>query len=289
MAKAGSKTGSEEYLSARDFFYRGLKEKPHLAERIRLAEEVNARFSNTWLDRENTFADLLEVENHIAYLSSATVLFVESAGSIAEFGAFAASDNLRRKTVAILNDLHGQQSFIWNGLVRILQNENENHVLRYRWDPDDLTSKATLKEFGAIARNLVSLIGERDASQPEQVQFKREEVSHIPLLIADLVWFLGVALRADIINCFDVLGIDEPIHTVNRYLRIMESVDLVKQDHHHKYTFYVSRQRQPFLRYSYKTDARHLDNPSVLIAVRQSLESWRRSVLAKNLEASTNA
>ena len=48
MAKAGSKTGSEEYLSARDFFYRGLKEKPHLAERIRLAEEVNARFSNTW-------------------------------------------------------------------------------------------------------------------------------------------------------------------------------------------------------------------------------------------------
>ena len=169
-------------------------------------------------------------------------------------------------------------------------NENENHVLRYRWDPEDLTSEATLEEFDAIARDLVSFIEERDAGQAEQVQFQRAQDGHIPLLVADLVWFLGVALRSDIINCLDVLGMDGSIPVVNRYLRILESVDLVKRDHRYKYTFYVPLQHQPFLRYSYQKHARYRDKPGVLTAVRQSLESWRRSVLAKNLmEASTNA
>ena len=258
MAEAGS--GS--YLSARDFFYRSLKEKPALAERIRLAEEVNARFSSAWLDRENPFSDLLEVENHIAHLSSATVLFVESAGSIAEFGAFAASNNLRRKTVAILNDFHSQQSFIWEGPVRILLNENENHVLRYRWDPEDLTSEATLEEFDAIAGDLVSFIEERDAGQAEQVQFQREQDGHIPLLVADLVWFLGVALRSDIINCLAVLGMDGSIPVVNRYLRILESVDLVKRDATNTSTSLYST--SPSFG-TYQKYARYRDKPGVLI------------------------
>ena len=286
-----AKAGSEPYLSARDFFHRGLKKKPALAKRVRLAEDVNARFSSAWLDRETPFSDLLEVENHIADLSSATVLFVESPGSIAELGAFAVSDNLRRKTLVILNDSHfTERSFIGDGPVRRLQNENKHHVLRYRWDPDNLNSKATLLELGEIAGNITSFIEERDTGQAEQVQFQREQVSHVLLLVADLVWFLGVALRSDIAKCLDVFNMEGSSATANRYLRILESVDLVKRDHRYKYTFYVPLRRQPFLRYSYLKDAQHRDRSRVLTAVRQSFDSWRNSALTKHLkEAGTSA
>ena len=284
-----AKTGS--YRSARDFFHRGLKEKPALAERVRLAEEVNSCFKDAWLDRETPFSDLLEVENYIAYLSSATVLFVESPGSIAELGAFAASEDLQHKTLAILNDSHRpERSFIGDGPVRRLRNKNEDHVLHYKWNSDDLNSKATLKKLGEIASYLASFIEERDAGQAEKIKFRREQVRHVLLLVADLVWFLGVALRSDITDCLRVFDMERSNATVNRYLRILESVDLIKQDRHAKYTFYVSLQRQPFLRYAYLKDTRHRDRPKILTAVRQSFDSWRRSALATHLkETGTSA
>lgn len=105
------------YLSARDYFHRALKrKKPDLARRVKLAEDINGWFKNAWFKNETAFSDLLEVENYIAHLAAVTVLFVESPGSIAELGAFAASDHLRRKTVAVLNESHdSENTFIAEG------------------------------------------------------------------------------------------------------------------------------------------------------------------------------
>jgi hypothetical protein len=77
------------FLSARDFFYRYLLRNLAWAKRIKLAEDISA-----WFQKDNAFPDLLQLENYLAHLAAATVLFVESPGSIAELGAFAASDEL---------------------------------------------------------------------------------------------------------------------------------------------------------------------------------------------------
>ena len=111
----GEIADSGAYRSFRDFFNRYLrKNKPTLAERVRLAEEVS-----NWYHKDDAFPDLLELEHYLAHLASVTVLFVESPGSIAELSAFAMSDNLRPKTLAILNSsLDLRTSFIKDGPVR---------------------------------------------------------------------------------------------------------------------------------------------------------------------------
>ena len=70
----GGRTAEKpQYASARDYFYRHLKSKaPEIAQRVKLAEEVN-----TWF-RGDVFPDLLELENYLADLADITVLFVES-------------------------------------------------------------------------------------------------------------------------------------------------------------------------------------------------------------------
>src|SRR5258708_3632965 len=127
------------YRSARDYFYRHLKSKATgIACRVKLAEDVNAWF------RPGVFPDLLELENYLADLADITVLFVESPGSIAELGAFAASDSLRPKTLAVLNNFYGpERSFIAEGPVQKMKNESSDLVHYYNWDPRRLNAPAT--------------------------------------------------------------------------------------------------------------------------------------------------
>lgn len=114
------------YLSARDFFHRYLKKKPELVRRIKLAEDINAWFKNAWFENETAFSDLVEVENYLAHLAGVTVLFVESPGSIAELGSFAASDDIRPKTMVVLSEFHGlENSFIADGPIRKLRKHDK--------------------------------------------------------------------------------------------------------------------------------------------------------------------
>ena len=148
----GGKTAKDgPYQSARDYFNRHLKrERPTIAARVRLAEEVNE-----WFQQDNAFPDLLELENYLAHLADITVLFVESPGSIAELGAFANSDDIRPKTLAVLNTSHESEgSFISDGPIRKLSNENKDHVHYYTWNPKDLDSDPTKAEFAELTNEI---------------------------------------------------------------------------------------------------------------------------------------
>lgn len=273
------------YRSARDFFHRHLKKKPDLARRVKLAEDINAWFKNAWFRNETAFSDLVEVENYLAHLAGVTVLFVESPGSIAELGAFATSDNLRPKTLAILNEFHGSEnSFIADGPVRKLANENKNHVLYYNWDPDDPNSRATRKAFGEIAQELTSFLEERDTTRPKQLDFKRDNVGHTLLLVADLVRIQGVVSRSDVAACLDCVGCDSSPDTLNRHLSILQSVDFITKRRRHIETFYVPVLTQSFLRYAYVKDAKLKEAARIQHAIHQSLEPRRKSILASTLK-----
>ena len=190
-----------------------------MADRVKLAEDVNDWFKKAWFERNTSFSDLLEVENHLADLSGVTVLFVESPGSIAELGAFAASDDLKHKTLAILNEFHNPDgSFIGDGPIRRILKKNKKHVLYYDWNPDKLNSAEALQTLDEIACDLTLFLEERAATQLRRVAFKRQRVGHVLMLVADLVWFLGAAKRSDIADCLQVLKFNRPNVMLNRHL-----------------------------------------------------------------------
>ncbi len=186
----GRISSDHKFASARDYFNRYLKRHAaHIAQRVKLAEDVNE-----WFHRRNEFPDLLELENYLADLSDITVLFVESPGSIAELGAFAASDVLRPKTLAVLNLRYGaERNFISDGPVKKIKNENNELVYYWEWNPEKLGSSATEREFSDMAKELTAFLEKRGGSHPKEQIFNKGNHGHALLMIADLIGIAGVA------------------------------------------------------------------------------------------------
>ncbi len=279
----GKTTQTGEFLSARDYFYRHLKSNAAaIAERVKLAEDVNAWFP------QSPFEDLLELENFLADFADITVLFVESPGSIAELGAFAASDALRPKTLAVLNRFYGSdRNFITDGPVKKIKNENEQLVYYYDWDPEQLNSPATETEFGEMAGDLTALLVNRDESQPVEQGFDKGKHGHALLMVSDLIEVAGVATRTEIADCLRELGW-EPLKHLSRYLSLLESMSFIERVLRSNQSFYVSRWPEPFIRYAYKPSAPLKDLTRIKLVIRDGLDRRRKSILAKYLDKPPN-
>ena len=272
-----AKTG--RYRSARDFFYRHLlKESPSIASRVRLAEDVNAWF------RKDVFPDLLELENYMADLADTTVLFVESPGSIAELGAFAASDVLRPKTLAVLNGFYDSaRSFIAEGPVLKIKNVNSQLVHYYTWDPRRLSSASTKEEFRAMTEDLTAFLANRDKAQPIQRVFDGQKRGHALLLLADLIRISGVATTTDLAVCLAELGCEHSHVQLDRYFSLLHSMALITEVLRSNQSFYVGTHSVPFIQYAYKPGAALKDSTRIMSSVRGSLDPVPRKILRDHL------
>jgi hypothetical protein len=86
--------------SLRAYFYRDeVQKNPALLEKIQLAEKAD-----DWHQSRKLFDDLLELEEHLAGLSACVLLFVESPGAIAEFGAFSQMELIQEKLVVVIEE-----------------------------------------------------------------------------------------------------------------------------------------------------------------------------------------
>ncbi len=74
--------------------------------------------------------DLLTLENILADSVDAIVLIIESYGAVAELGAFAGSESLRKKSVCVVDRKYKlSKSFINYGPVRLLKDKGEGVTL----------------------------------------------------------------------------------------------------------------------------------------------------------------
>ncbi len=98
--------------------------RPALRDTISLAEDVFDQFDHT------TYSDLLSFEKDLANLCSITIVIPESAGSIAELGAFSVLENVSDKIVVVLEESHyDQKSFIRRGPVKFVLSADHHRVL----------------------------------------------------------------------------------------------------------------------------------------------------------------
>jgi hypothetical protein len=236
------------FVSARDFFYRYLlDENSRWTTRIKLAEKISA-----WFRKDEAFPDLLQLENYLAGLAAATILFVESPGSIAELGAFAASDALRPKTLAVLNTFFDiKNSFIADGPAQRIKGDNPQHVLYYEWNPTKLNSAETQTEFTEIARALIDSLRQEDAARKKLLSFDAKETGDTLLLVADLIRIAGVASKSDLADCLQILDLHSTKEAVDRYLSILQSIDFVVERRRSNQIFYVRGSSTVFVRYAY--------------------------------------
>lgn len=74
--------------------------------------------------------DLISLENILADSVDAIVLIIESYGSVAELGAFASNNKLRKKLICIVEEKYRKKkSFINYGPLRLLKDKHEGHIV----------------------------------------------------------------------------------------------------------------------------------------------------------------
>lgn len=262
--------------SVRSFFHSELKDKhAAVAQRVRLAEDVGS-----WL-KQTPFADLLELEEYLAHLATVTVLFVESAGSIAELGTFAASNSLRPKTIAVINSHYElKDTFIADGPVARMRRENKSLVLYYSWDPKNLGSSETIEECRAITSNVLAVFAKLEVKRSKSETFQAGNMGHVMQLIADLVRLAGVVAPKDIGKCLRKLGIAVSRADLARCLSLLEVLDIISERRRSDKSFYVpGRTSAGSIRYSYKPEAQALELEEVRDKLRDGLPPTERRVL----------
>lgn len=86
------------------------------------------------LYRDTAYSDLIDFEEDIARISAIVLVVSESAGSLAELGAFSANDTIRPTLRIIISDYNfNQESFVRFGPVERIRKINKDRVGVFPW------------------------------------------------------------------------------------------------------------------------------------------------------------
>jgi hypothetical protein len=224
--------------SLRAHFYRDKVEKtPSLLKRVQLAEKADE-----WYQSRKLFDDLLELEEHLAGLSACVLLFVESPGAIAEFGAFSQMGLIQEKLVVVIEESYfNKQSFIKNGLVEHVRRIRPDSVLSYPWlskgsgngrvDPAGAsdTLDAVEREINAILSKKTKTTG-----------FRSGDHGHLMLLIADLVALNVIILQREIQEILNQIGIGVTPQALKKYLFLLDQLHLISARRYGHVDYYTN-------------------------------------------------
>lgn len=164
----------------------------------------------------------LELETRLADLADVLVLVIESAGTIAELGAFAVNSELRRKLLPVLGKAHQRDaSFIVSGPVRWVDRDS-------RFAPSLWTNLDSILLCGAELNERLSRIPDRGRLVQEmKSRSLAERPKHLLLLLCDVVTVLGPA-TGEACEAFvrDIL-LDTPTWPIRDLLALAVALKLV--------------------------------------------------------------
>lgn len=268
-----------EFQSARDYFFRYIKTKlPAIGTRVRLAENLGR-----WYDHD-TFRDLLEVEEYIAEFAELIIIFVESAGSIAELGAFSALRTVQPKILAVVNKNFREPSFISEGPVRRLQQLDGSSVYKYAWDrsTERLNDPSTLAVFDELCEEIGGLLEARQAGQKKEHSLDLNSHGHAMLMVADLIDIVFASTRTEIQECLKALGRSIDKSTLQKYLFLLKDLKIIEEEYLNG-SFYISEGCGPYIAYDFLTGAQVNNRERAKFLIRSKLDGTRARILRRRL------
>jgi hypothetical protein len=255
--------------SLRAHFYE-YKVKPNsdLLKRVQLAERADE-----WYQSRKVFLDLLELEEHLAGLSACVLVFVESPGAIAEFGAFSQMALLKDKLIVVVEVSHYEQSsFIRNGLVEHARRIRPESVLSYPWfSTAPSGGSSTIDAVGAadtcdeIEKEITKVLKRK----PKTTAFRDDDHGHLMLLIADLVALSVVCLQQDIQELLNSFGFSIKPSGLRKYLFLLHELGLISTFHYGNVDYHVNLSgKTEYVDYASKAP---MDRPRLRALLREDL------------------
>jgi len=252
---------------------------PELRSSVILAEDAADWYHNPKSPNSPHFPNLVDLEEQIGALSTLILLIVESAGSIAELGAFSFIPSFRVKLWVVLEGgFQDKRSFIMDGPVAMLEKESKATGGPSRWYALDWLKKTKKPIISVLhteraARKIVREILDPAISGMKGTElFRAESLEHQILLVADLVSAGGPLLISEIMEILEGLDLktEKKIEQqkVEEYLFLLENLGhlsktragnnyfYVPPDRDRDFISYISMNGKPVRRMSLREDIR---------------------------------
>lgn len=229
----------------RDVYYRFRKsELNDLPYRIVLAEDAEP------LTTDAGYPDLLSFESDIAQIVGLIVLFVESAGSFAELGAFSALETIAPNLLAVILDhYYDQKSFIKNGPIKYLEERHgEEAVLSLEIASLDMKTATDVASANSkeLAKSLEETIVFRMERLAKWRAFDPSSEGHKILIMTGLCQEYGALTQTELRKLLQLLNVHIEPARLKNFIYCSELLGWVKmiRKGHQKYVVALNHANQ---------------------------------------------
>lgn len=207
--------GTRTFSSIRDFIDRKADDTlPNNT--IVLAERASQKFDS------GLFTDLIELETYIASIARVILLVCESAGSIAELGAFSQVPEISEKLQVIVHSDHYlSNSFIRDGPLRFLDNQNTEAVQQFRWRTNS-SGNVTRDSAASIAAPIGAAVSRFTRTQHRTESFDASRRGHQILLVAGIIYYCRCCKLMEIVEYAGDFGVPLTRSQVRKYIFCLE-------------------------------------------------------------------
>ena len=238
----------------RDVFYRSAKLLLGKF-RIVLAEDAKP------LEAEAGYKDLLSFESDIAQVVGVILLFAESAGSLAELGAFAALRTVAPSLIAVLDDhYYYQSSFIKNGPVLYLEQKygaDWIHVLERAELGIGNQGEIDNLDHPKFTQSVMPAVEKRLDSRGGWEKYDPSHTGHVILLMTGLLQEMGALTITEIKSALEHFKAEDI--RLDNFLYCSILLGWVKKVRKGNNIYYVATENNPALDYELNTTLANRD------------------------------
>jgi len=211
----------------------------HYADSITLAEDFK-----DWI-HDSIYKDLLVFESDIAQIASIIVIFLESAGSLAELGVFVRNRLFSDKLLVFVNQqYYDQDSFIKLGPLRHLEANKDTSVCAYPWDETSLENTLTTS-LPEIHEDLINSLGVQSKTEA----FNKDNDGHISFIVFEIIKIYRALMLSEIEHYLSVLDLTTRRDKLKRLLFLLKKfhmIDVRKRGHVEYYFVIVNYEKLKF-------------------------------------------
>lgn len=221
-----SEKHEDDPKSLRDVFYKIVDGAiPPDASLVR-AEDVNAFYIKL-----ANYDDFLRFESDIAQLCEIILLFCESEGSFCELGSFCTVEEIRRRTLVIIEERHFHaESYIRLGPLQALLNQDDAAVVTFTFaslngNPANWKSVDSDK----LKKLLRPKIDKRLASIQSHTTFDASKEGHVIKAMVGFCQEFGALERPEILLALQHIGVEVNDQQLTRFLLCASQLQWVKE------------------------------------------------------------
>jgi len=196
------------------------------------ASLLRAEDTNAFVLRDANYDDFLRFESDIAQVCELVLLFCESEGSFCELGSFCSTEEIRSRTMVVIEDKHfnAANSYIKLGPLTALLNEDDSAVVTFTFEGLGASSKDPSNIDLVKLRDLLRpRIDRRLNSIDTHTSFNPDKEGHVIKALVGLAQEFGALLREEVLLGLQHIGADISDAQLKRFVLCGEQLGWVKE------------------------------------------------------------